>query len=78
VRALGTEAKDVQAVANLIGDRAKDSVQPHEFGVFVRSEAERDGARAAVAKVGLRFRVLDERVESTRGQVSTTWPATAG
>jgi hypothetical protein len=78
VRALGIEARDVQAVANWIGDRAKEGVQPQEFGVFVRSEADLDGARAAVATVGFRFRVLDERVESISGQVSTAWPATAG
>lgn len=45
-------------------------VLPHEFGVFVRSAAQLDRARAAVTKAGLRFRVLDEHVETTTGQVS--------
>ena len=43
---------------------------PHEFGVFVRSEAQLDRARAAVEKAGLPFRVLDENVETASGQVS--------
>jgi superfamily I DNA/RNA helicase len=43
---------------------------PYEIGVFVRSETELDRARAAVAKAGLTFKVLDEYVETTSGQVS--------
>src|SRR5271165_4258960 len=43
---------------------------PHEFGVFVRSDAELDRARAAVAKSGLPSKMLDEHVETTSGQVS--------
>src|ERR1039457_148896 len=45
-------------------------VMRHEFCVFVRSDAELDRARAAVAKSGLAFKVLDEHVETTSGQVS--------
>ena len=43
---------------------------PHEFGVFVRSDGELDRARAAVAKSGLRYKMLDEHVETTSGQLS--------
>lgn len=43
---------------------------PHEIGVFVRSEAELERARAAVAKAGLPFKVLDEHVNTSSGQVS--------
>ena len=43
---------------------------PHEIGVFVRSAAELDRARAAVEDAGLPFKVLDENVETTSGHVS--------
>ena len=43
---------------------------PHEFGVFVRSDAELDRARAAVIKAGLPSKMLDEHVETTSGQIS--------
>jgi len=43
---------------------------PHEFGIFVRSDAELGRARSAVAKAGLPFKMLDEHVETTSGQVS--------
>ena len=45
---------------------------PHEFGVFVRSEAELDRAKAAAKEAGLAFKVLDENVETTHGHVSIT------
>ena len=39
---------------------------PHEIGVFVRSPAELDRARAATEDAGLPFKVLDDNVETTR------------
>jgi superfamily I DNA/RNA helicase len=45
-------------------------VRPEEIGVFVRSEAELDRARTAVAGAGLSFKLLDENVETTDGHVS--------
>jgi len=43
---------------------------PHELGVFVRSEAELERAKAAVKHAGLDFKVLDEHVETVSGFVS--------
>ena len=43
---------------------------PHEIGVFVRSPAELDRARAAAEHARLPFKVLDENVETTGGHVS--------
>jgi superfamily I DNA/RNA helicase len=43
---------------------------PHEFGVFVRSEAQLDRARAAAKEAGVPFKVLDEHVETTSGHIS--------
>jgi superfamily I DNA/RNA helicase len=40
------------------------------MGVFIRSQAELDRARAAVEHAGLPFTVLDEHVETTSGHVS--------
>ena len=57
-------------VGNWIAERAKAGVQPHEFGVFVRSAAQLDRARAAVKASGLALKVLDEQVETTSGHVS--------
>ncbi len=58
------------AVARWLAERAASGVAPHEFGVFVRSEAELDRATAAVRAAKLPFRVLDAQVESASGHVS--------
>ena len=49
--------------------RAKES-RPTNSGVFVRSTAQLDRARAAVSATGMRFRLLDENVETVTGQIS--------
>jgi superfamily I DNA/RNA helicase len=43
---------------------------PHEFGVFVRSAAQLDRARAGVKEADMTFKILDEHVETTSGHVS--------
>jgi len=64
------ELEEIEAVAKWMKERVSAGAVPHEFGVFVRSEAQIDRAKAAVAKVPLPFKVLDERVETTSGHVS--------
>ncbi|MEX1255511.1 MAG: 3'-5' exonuclease [Dehalococcoidia bacterium] len=49
-----------------------DGLKPHEFAVFVRSPAQLDRARTAVAVAGLPFVVLDESVETRSGHVSVS------
>ena len=70
VRTFNNQEDELRAVSAWLTDRGKDGVAPHELGVFVRSEAELERARAAVTKVGLPFKVLDEHVETTSGQIS--------
>jgi len=70
IRVLDTTAAETEAVGAWLAERRGDGVVPHEIGVFVRSAAELDRARAAVAGAGLPFKVLDEQVEATRGFVS--------
>ena len=67
---LMSESEEIKAVGNWMAERAKAGVLPHEFGVFVRSEAQLDRARAAVKEAGMAFRILDEHVETTSGHVS--------
>ena len=70
VEALESEAEETKAVGGWIADLAKTGLAPHEFGVFVRSQAQLDRATAAVKEAGLAFKVLDEHVETTSGHVS--------
>lgn len=70
VRTFDSHALEREAVSAWIAERSKEGIAPHEMGVFVRSNAEFDRARLAVEETGLPFKVLDENVETTSGQVS--------
>ena len=64
------EAAEVTAVGAWISELTAKGLAPSEFGVFVRSAAQLDRARAAVKATGLPFKVLDEKVETTSGFAS--------
>jgi mRNA-degrading endonuclease RelE of RelBE toxin-antitoxin system len=70
IRVLSSESEEIKAVADWMAEQTKAGAQPHEFGVFVRSTAQLDRARAAVKEAGLAFKILDEHVETTSGHVS--------
>jgi mRNA-degrading endonuclease RelE of RelBE toxin-antitoxin system len=70
ILSLKSEREEAETVGRWMADRAKSGVLPHEFGVFVRSEAQLERARAAVNNGGLAFKILDEQVETTSGHVS--------
>ena len=70
IRVLSSESEEIKAVADWMAEQTKAGVQPHEFGVFVRSTAQLDRARGAVKGTGLVFKILDEHVETTSGHVS--------
>jgi superfamily I DNA/RNA helicase len=70
VHALKSESEEAALAGKWMAERAKAGVLPHEFGVFVRSSAQLDRARAAVTAAGLAFRILDEHVETANGHVS--------
>ncbi len=57
IHSLKTESEETALVSNWIAERAKAGVLPHEFGVFVRSAAQLDRARAAVKAAGLAFKI---------------------
>jgi superfamily I DNA/RNA helicase len=70
IRAFDSQQSENVAVAAWLAERSNEGVMPHEFGIFVRSEAEPGRARSAVAQAGLPFKMLDEHVETTSGQIS--------
>ncbi len=67
---LATIEDETQSVGQWLKDRSDEGLMPHEFGVFVRSSAELERAKAAVEAAGLPFVVLDEKVETISGHIS--------
>jgi superfamily I DNA/RNA helicase len=72
IRVLDSLEEEREAVSTRLSDRSSEGVESHEIGVFVRSPAELARARAAVEDTGLRFKVLDENVETTSGHISVS------
>jgi len=65
-----SEAEEAASAGKWLAERAAAGIQPHEIGVFVRSDAQLERARAAIAASGLRFKLLDEHAETASGHVS--------
>ncbi len=72
IRVLDTADEEAEHVAEWLSARRAEGLEPHEMGIFVRSEAELERAATAVGAAGLVHRVLDEDVETTEGQVSVS------
>jgi HEPN domain-containing protein len=66
----GIVPEETAAVGRWIAARLKDGLQPHEIGVFVRSERELERARAAVAEAAVPSILLSDKVETAVGHVS--------
>jgi len=70
VHVLKTIHDEIESVANWLRARTQAGFLAHEFGVFVRSEAQVDRASQAVSAAGLPHKVLDEHVDTESGYVS--------
>jgi superfamily I DNA/RNA helicase len=67
---LDSSQEEINAVSDWLAKRTKEGIVPHEIGVFVRSAAELERARAAVEDAKLPYKVLDDNVETTTGRTS--------
>ena len=67
---LDSSQEEIKAVSDWLAKRTKEGIVPHEIGVFVRSAAELERARAAVEDAKLPYKVLDDNVETTTGRTS--------
>jgi superfamily I DNA/RNA helicase len=70
IRTLPNAEEEVASAAQWIADLIKAGLAPHEIGVFVRSDAQLERARAAVRQANVPFKLLDEHVETTSGYAS--------
>lgn len=67
---LDTHDAEIEAVTAWLAARRDEGIQPHEIGVFVRSEAQLERAHGAVELAGMDCHTLDEHVETEHGTVS--------
>lgn len=64
------ESAEISNVADWIKTHNKAGVVPHEFGLFVRSPAQLERAKAAAEKAGFPFKILDESGDGSDGSIS--------
>lgn len=77
IRVFESVEDEVKNVALWISARAKERIQPHEIGVFVRSREQFARARQAVEAAGCKAIELDDSVETREDFVSIMtciWP----
>ncbi|NOY81901.1 MAG: UvrD-helicase domain-containing protein [Kiritimatiellaeota bacterium] len=70
IQVFDTEQDETRAVAEWLRELLKESFRPREIGIFVRSTAQLDRARRAVALAGLKCVELSEGMQSRSGHVS--------
>ena len=70
VMRLADEQAEIDTVGTWLAERVREGLPPHECGLFVRSDAQLDRARAALKVAGVAGHELDDRVESQPGKVS--------
>lgn len=70
IRLAKDQAEEIDVVSQWLQARTGEGVVPHEIGIFVRSAAQLDRAKAAATTAGLNFKVLDEHVETVSGSAS--------
>jgi len=63
---------EIQTVCDWLNGLKGAGLQPHEIALFVRSAAQLDRPRAAAERAGLKYKVLDDRVEIAPGFVSVS------
>ena len=70
LKTFASKELEIDAVKAWVLARIAEGVLPHEIAVVVRSNAELPRATAAVQAAGLIPRILDERVQTSSGNVS--------
>jgi superfamily I DNA/RNA helicase len=70
IMVLESPQAEIKAVSKWLAVRTAEGIVPHEIGVFVRSAAQLERARAAVEGAKLPYKVLDDNVETTSGRAS--------
>jgi mRNA-degrading endonuclease RelE of RelBE toxin-antitoxin system len=79
IRVAQHKGDEILWVGQWLKERSQEGVLPHEIGVFVRSASQLNRAREAVEKSQLKFKILDEYIETTSDYVSIiTMPLAKG
>lgn len=65
-----SEQAEISHVADWLQKRGAEGMAAHEIGIFVRSDAQLDRAKAALTSAAVPYRLLDARVETVSGHAN--------
>ena len=65
-----SENDEVCTVSDSISGLIENEVLPHEIGVFVRSSKEIERAVKAIERANLKYKILDENIQTVNGHIS--------
>lgn len=66
----GDEQQEIEAVSQRLVNWNNDGLAAHEMAIFVRSEHQIERAKNAAKQSGVPFKVLDEQMKTTTGQMT--------
>ena len=72
IAVLDSEEEETAAVADWLSKLTDGELKPDEISVFVRSPEQIERARTALERAGLPYVVLDNRLQTSAGQVSVS------
>ena len=72
IAVLDSEEEETAAVADWLSKLTDGELKPDEISIFVRSPEQIDRARTALERAGLPYVVLDNRLQTSAGQVSVS------
>ena len=72
IQQFDTFEKEANAVSRWLKILIEEDYQPHEIGIFVRSEDEIDRAKSALDSSEIPYKILDEYIEVTHGYASVS------
>jgi mRNA-degrading endonuclease RelE of RelBE toxin-antitoxin system len=70
IRSFQHQKEEIDRVAEWLQDFYGRGIEPHEMGVFVRSEAELTCATTALTQTEIPFKILNEQTEPSHGHAS--------
>lgn len=70
IKIFDTIEQEVSEVALWLKELIEKGIAPHEIGVFVRSANQLDRAEHTAKQSGIPYKILDEQMETTIGQMS--------
>lgn len=70
IRRCDSREKEIEIVTNWISKQIKEGIQPHEVGIFVRTEKELGRVKTAVESAKVQYKLLDDQVDTSSGFVS--------